>query len=158
MCGARHLVPHRRQNSRGFRALKVWLGLRHAGRTGYARMIGDDIALAKHLHARVAAHPELEAATCGLSICTFRYVPADLVGAPNDGAREELLDRINREVLDRLQKGGDAFVSNAVVNGRYLLRACIVNINTAVQDIEALPEIVARVGRQTAAALRASAE
>jgi aromatic-L-amino-acid/L-tryptophan decarboxylase len=80
------------------------------------------------------------------------------VGAPNDGAREDLLDRINREVLDRLQKGGDAFVSNAVVNGRYLLRACIVNINTTVQDIEALPEIVARVGRQTAAALRASAE
>jgi glutamate/tyrosine decarboxylase-like PLP-dependent enzyme len=37
------------QNSRGFRALKVWLGLRHVGRDGYVQMIGDDIALAYFL-------------------------------------------------------------------------------------------------------------
>ena len=38
------------QNSRGFRALKVWLGLRQAGREGYVRMIGDDCRLAASLH------------------------------------------------------------------------------------------------------------
>ena len=41
------------QNSRGFRALKVWLALRQAGRSGYARMIGDDIALAGELYRHV---------------------------------------------------------------------------------------------------------
>ena len=38
------------QNSRGFRALKVWLGLRQVGRQGYIRMISDDIQLSKHLY------------------------------------------------------------------------------------------------------------
>ena len=70
------------QNSRGFRALKVWLGLRQAGRSGYRRMIGDDIRLARELHRRVAAEPRLEALTLGLSISTFRYVPADLGRGP----------------------------------------------------------------------------
>ncbi len=49
--------------------------------------------------------------------------------------------------LDRLQRGGEAFVSNAVLAGRYALRACIVNFHTTQADVEALPEIVARVGR-----------
>ena len=33
------------QNSRGFRALKVWLSLKQAGQEGFSRMIGDDLAL-----------------------------------------------------------------------------------------------------------------
>jgi aromatic-L-amino-acid decarboxylase len=36
------------QNSRGFRALKVWLALQQAGASGYRRMIEDDIALSRH--------------------------------------------------------------------------------------------------------------
>jgi glutamate/tyrosine decarboxylase-like PLP-dependent enzyme len=70
------------QNSRGLRALKVWLGIRMAGREGYRRMIADDIALAAHLFAAVGRHPELEAHTRGLSITTFRYVPRDAGAAP----------------------------------------------------------------------------
>jgi aromatic-L-amino-acid/L-tryptophan decarboxylase len=145
------------QNSRGFRALKVWLALRQVGRSGYAKMIGDDMALARHLHACVAAHPELEPVTCELSICTFRYVPPQLRAAVASAAGEEQLDSINRELLDRLQRGGEAFVSNAVINDRYVLRACIVNINTTVADVEALPDIVARTGRQVAQELMLSA-
>ena len=41
------------QNSRGFRALKVWLALQQAGREGYRQMIGDDIRLARALDACV---------------------------------------------------------------------------------------------------------
>ena len=43
------------QNSRGFRALKVWLALRQVGSSGYLQMIGDDMRLSRHLHALVAA-------------------------------------------------------------------------------------------------------
>jgi glutamate/tyrosine decarboxylase-like PLP-dependent enzyme len=51
------------QNSRGFRALKVWLALRQAGASGYRRMIGEDIALSRAMADAVAAHPELELVT-----------------------------------------------------------------------------------------------
>jgi glutamate/tyrosine decarboxylase-like PLP-dependent enzyme len=136
------------QNSRGFRALKVWLALRQAGRSGYVQMIGDDIRLSQRLHARVEAHPELEAHTQGLSITTFRYVPADLRTPTPGDERDIYLNALNEDLLERIQRGGDAFVSNAVVRGRYLLRACIVNVNTTARDVDALPEIVAKLGRE----------
>lgn len=49
---------------------------------------------------------------------------------------------------------GEAFLSNAVVRGTFLLRACIVNFRTALEDIEALPGIVIRIGREVDAAIR----
>jgi aromatic-L-amino-acid/L-tryptophan decarboxylase len=140
------------QNSRGFRALKVWLGLRQAGRRGLARMIGDDIRLARELHGLVAAHPRLEAWTRGLSITTFRYVPEGLV--PGTEAVESYLNTLNEELLHRLKGGGEAFVSNAVVRGTFLLRACIVNFRTTLSHLEALPAIVVRHGEEADRALR----
>jgi glutamate/tyrosine decarboxylase-like PLP-dependent enzyme len=66
------------QNSRGFRALKVWLALQQAGAAGYREMIQDDITLARHLYDLAMDHPELEAITHHLSITTLRYVPKEL--------------------------------------------------------------------------------
>jgi len=132
------------QNSRGFRALKVWLALQQAGREGYRRMIGDDIRLARALDAAVRREPRLEAWTLGLSIATFRYVPADVKAGTKDG--EEYLNRLNEELLHRLKTSGEVFVSNAVVRGTFLLRACIVNFRTALADVEAVPGIVVRHG------------
>jgi glutamate/tyrosine decarboxylase-like PLP-dependent enzyme len=143
------------QNSRGFRALKVWLGLRQAGREGHVRMIRDDIALAEALYRAAASHPELEAITRSLSIATFRYAPAGLVR--ESPAAEEYLNELNRVLLERLQGGGEAFVSNAVLDGRFVLRACIVNFRTTLADVQALPEIVARIGREVDAELRPAA-
>jgi glutamate/tyrosine decarboxylase-like PLP-dependent enzyme len=140
------------QNSRGFRALKVWLGLRQAGRQGYIQMIRDDIALAQALYKVVDAHPELQAVTQNLSITTFRFVPPDLSGKATELAA--YLNKLNEELVNRLQASGEAFVSNAVVDGNYLLRACIVNFRTSLADVEALPEIVSRIGRQVDTELR----
>ncbi len=145
------------QNSRGFRALKVWLALRQVGREGYVRMIGDDVRLAEMLHAAVAAHADLEPFTLALSISTFRYVPRDLRGRLGHERVERYLDSLNEELLERIQLSGEAFVSNAVIRDRYVLRACIVNFNTTLADVEALPEIVARIGRETDGELRPGA-
>ena len=68
-----NFYEHGPQNSRGFRALKVWLCLKHVGRSGYEQMIRDDIALARRLFEAAQRHAELEARTSSLSIATFRY-------------------------------------------------------------------------------------
>jgi aromatic-L-amino-acid/L-tryptophan decarboxylase len=140
------------QNSRGFRALKVWLALRQVGRAGYVEMISDDIQLAQDLYRLVVAQPELQAFTQGLSITTFRYVPPDLT--PGSEKVEAYLNQLNAELLTLLQRSGEAFLSNAVVEGMFLLRACIVNFRTSLEDIEAVPGIVIRIGREVDAALR----
>jgi len=143
------------QNSRGFRALKVWLALAHAGKAGYTQSIGDDIRLAARLHERVSADPQLEPYTCALSITTFRFVPKDLRGSLDDPAIESYLNRLNQAILDRIEREGQAFVSNAVIRGRYVLRACVVNFNTQETDIDALPGIVVRLGETLDADMRA---
>jgi glutamate/tyrosine decarboxylase-like PLP-dependent enzyme len=149
-------VDYGPQNSRGFRALKVWLALRHVGAAGYRQMIADDIRLSRTMAAAISRHPELELITQELSITTFRYVPRDIDGLPED-ERERQLDAINRALLDRLQRGGEVFVSNAVIGDRYALRACIVNFHTEVADVEALPGVVVRIGRDICADLRPTA-
>ena len=142
------------QNSRGFRALKVWLAWQQAGREGYIRMIRDDIALAKALYERVEAHPELEAFTRNLSISTFRYVPDTIPNEVED--REEWLNDLNRDLLKKLQSEGKVYLSNAVIGGRFALRACIVNFRTTLKEIEPLPELVACAGRELYAVIRQS--
>lgn len=144
------------QNSRGFRALKVWLALRHVGAAGYRQMIADDIRLSRAMAQAVAQHAELELATQDLSITTFRYVPLEMRAGVGTADVERHLDVLNRALLDRLQRGGELFLSNAVIGGRYLLRACIVNFHTDQIDVEAVPEIVARLGRRLHAELRAA--
>ena len=89
-----------------------------------------------------------------LSITTFRYVPSDLRARLREPEVELHLNSLNRELVDRLQRGGEAFISNAVVDGRYVLRACIVNFHTDQTDVEAVPDIVARVGHEVDAELR----
>ena len=48
------------EQTRPFRALKVWMALRYFGTSGYARLIAHDIAMARRLADRVRATPELE--------------------------------------------------------------------------------------------------
>jgi glutamate/tyrosine decarboxylase-like PLP-dependent enzyme len=136
------------QNSRSFRALKVWLALRQIGRAGYLTMIGDDILLARHLHQLVEQHPEFEATTQSLSITTFRYVPPDLRPRVGSEEVERYLNRLNQNLLAAVEKSGEAFLSNAVIGGKFLLRACIVNFHTSLRDVEALPVLLSRLGKE----------
>ena len=151
---ATNYVDYGPQNSRGFRALKVWLALRHVGAEGYRKMIAHDICLSQAMAQAISRQAELELMTQDLSITTFRYVPLELRTNLHEEQVEGYLDRLNREILDRLQTGGEAFVSNAVVRGHYVLRACIVNFNTAHADVEAVPRIAVRIGRTVDAQLR----
>jgi aromatic-L-amino-acid decarboxylase len=132
-----NLVDYGPQNSRGFRALKVWLALQHIGRRGYVDTIGEDMRLSRKLYQLFDAHPHFEALTQNLSITTFRYKRAE--------SDPLLLDQLNRDLLDSVEKSGEAFLSNAIVDGKFALRACIVNFRTSDEDIEALPAILERL-------------
>ena len=134
------------QNSRGFRALKVWLSLQQAGLDGYRQMIGDDIKLARLLAHKIRGYKELELFSQNLSITTFRYIPDEFANQTHE--RNEQLNELNSKLLARLQMGGEVYLSNAIVDGLFLLRACIVNFRTTPADIERIPEIVIRTGRE----------
>ena len=93
------------QNSRGFRALKVWLALRQAGRAGYVRMIGDDIRLADRLHGRVAAHPRPGG---GHAVAEHHHVPLRAGGPAAAGRRGPGRARLPRYLESRAARRSPA--------------------------------------------------
>lgn len=125
------------QQSRGFRALKVWMALRYHGLDGYRAAIEHDLAQAAHLAALVEAADDFEIlAPPSLSIVNFRYT------APGLNLDEAALNDLNRAVLDDVQLGGEAFLSGMVVDGHFSLRACIVNPRSRLADIETLVDVI----------------
>jgi glutamate/tyrosine decarboxylase-like PLP-dependent enzyme len=102
--------------------------------------------------ARVQEHLELELVTpVGLSICCFRYVPPDLA----EGAgREEYLSTLNERLMTEIHLDGRVFCSNAVLEGRFVLRACIVNFRTEAQDVDAVLDVAVELGAKIDAELR----
>lgn len=134
------------QFSRGFHAFKIWVSLLAHGWGAYERRIAHDVALARYLYDRAAAHPDLEpiGRAPELSIACFRYVPRELRG---DRSAEPYLNRLNERLMSELQLGGRVFPSNAIIDGRFALRACIVNFRTEAVDIDALIEQAVEKGR-----------
>jgi hypothetical protein len=88
-----------------------------------------------------------------LSITTLRYVPAELRASTGSEQTEAYLNRLNQLLLTRLENSGEAFASNALIDGKYAVRFCIVNFRTSTDDIEALPPLLARLGREAHAEL-----
>jgi len=122
--------------TRPFRALKVWLMLKHLGFDGYRDLIEHDLAVADRLAAGVAASADLELLSHGLSVVCFRVRPA--------GVPEDALDELNRRVLSAVQLGGRAFLAGTTVDGRFALRPCVVNPGSSVDDADAvLAEVTA---------------
>jgi glutamate/tyrosine decarboxylase-like PLP-dependent enzyme len=141
--------------SRDFRALKVWLSLLIHGSNAYGRRISHDVALARYLAAQIEERPDFElAAPPSLSICCFRYRPADL--GPGS-ASADYLDRLNERLLTELQLDGRVFPSNAVIRGRFALRACIVNFRTEAGDLDRLLDVTAELGEALDRRLRTGA-
>ncbi|MBC7936479.1 MAG: aspartate aminotransferase family protein [Rhizobacter sp.] len=143
------------QNSRGFKALKVWLVLQQVGRNGYIKMIGEDIQLAEFLFFLAGKHQELEVVTQHLSITTLRYIPPDK--RPASHGDEAYLDKLNEALVNELQQQGELFVSNAIVNNKYCLRSCIVNFRTGREDIVEMIEIIVKSGRKIHAEMKLQA-
>ncbi len=133
--------------SRGFKALKVWMGLKVHGRRAYAERIASDVRLAKFLAAEVDRRPDFERlAETVLSIANFRYRP------PGHALSDAELDRLNRRIINRLVADGAFFLAPTVLKGRSTLRVAITNFRTRESDLAALLDEAARIGREILAA------
>jgi aromatic-L-amino-acid decarboxylase len=106
---------------RRFRALKLWAILRCYGRSGLQEHIRRGVALAERFEGWVAAEPgwELSAARHFSLVC-FRL---------------EGDDERSRELLQRVNAGGEIFLSHAALGGRYVLRLAVGQMSTTEDDV-----------------------
>lgn len=129
------------QMSRGFRALKVWMSLRHFGAEGYRTMFRRTIRCARHLHALVEASPDFEVVQPepSLYIYAFRYNPG--------GHTDDALDALNARIAEELKRCGIALVMTTRIRGRVTQRLSIANHRTTEADIEAVLAAMREAGR-----------
>ena len=128
--------------SRRFRALKLWLSLRYHGMSAFRESIANDIKHAHRLAGMIEREPKLELlAPVELSAVCFR----------NRGSgpmTEDELNRFNAAVLKSVVQRGRVYLSNAMLRGKFALRACIVNHRTRESDLESVISEVLAVAEE----------
>lgn len=140
------------QMSRGFRALKVWMSLKHHGVEGYRTLLRQNVKCAEHLDRLVRGSPDFEALhEPVLFIYSFRYAPEALRRQADESpdASEEInayLDRLNQQIADEIQLSGDAFLMTSKIRGRVVLRLSICSHRTKLQDIDLVFAKISELG------------
>jgi glutamate/tyrosine decarboxylase-like PLP-dependent enzyme len=129
--------------TRSFRALKVWMSLKAHGINAFSRLIEQNVRQARYVADLIRAHPDLElAAPVPLNIVCFRFAPKD---APGDE-----LNRINEEILLRIQESGLAVPSSTTIGEAFALRIAITNHRSKREDFDLLVKAVSEIGRALA--------
>jgi aromatic-L-amino-acid decarboxylase len=133
----RNLMDTGFQLGRRFRALKLWFLFRSYGAEGLRRVLARHIDLAAQLAAWVDADPDFERlAPVPLSVVCFRWRPAGATVAP------DALDRANEELIERVNRTGEAFLSHTRINGQIAIRVAIGHMNTGLEDVKATWELI----------------
>jgi glutamate/tyrosine decarboxylase-like PLP-dependent enzyme len=141
LAAAEFLHDYGLETTRGFRALKVWMMLRHHGVETFGRILDRNIAQALHLTALIDAAPELELmAPTATSVVCFRHAPGVMGEAD--------LRAHNTEIMLRIQESGIAVITDTTIRGRHCLRGAICNHRTKNEDIDLLVREVLRIGAE----------
>ncbi|MGL4609203.1 MAG: pyridoxal phosphate-dependent decarboxylase family protein [Trueperaceae bacterium] len=131
------------ENSRPFRALKLWLAFRVHGADQFRTAIGNNLAQAKLCRDLIMKREELELLVePQLSTVPFRHVPKHLQG------NETALNDHNLKLVKAMQDDGRVYVSSAVVDGKVCLRPCFVNFRTCTDDVNVLIEVTLELGKR----------
>ena len=109
--------------------------MRYFGREGIERILRSHIAMAQEFAAWVDADPRFErVAPVPFSVVCFRY----------KGSDEQ-----NKEIMDAVNAGGKVFLSNTVLNGKFVLRIAIGNLGTSMDDVKTAWQSALRAGPQS---------
>jgi aromatic-L-amino-acid/L-tryptophan decarboxylase len=121
--GVKNLMDTGIQLGRRFRALKLWMIMRHFGAEGLRGHLAEHMRLARLFAGWVDASDRFErVAPVPFSVVCFR-----LRGAATDADHQRVLDAINAT--------GEVFLSHTKLEGRYVLRLAIGNLNTAERHV-----------------------
>jgi glutamate/tyrosine decarboxylase-like PLP-dependent enzyme len=131
--------------SRGFKALKAWMSLKAYGVEMHGELIEQNMEQSVHLAGLVDQHPELERmASRVMNLVCFR-------SRPRGWFEQDALNRLNREVVLRLQESGEFVVSGTLLGGDYVIRVANTNYRSRMDDFDALVDAVVAEGCRIAA-------
>lgn len=127
---------HGLEQSRRFRALKVWMSFKRYGTERIGEWIDANCDHARHMHALAQAHPRFVSAVAPpMSAVCVRYVPK----APLTPAQTATL---HHRAVERVEKSGEFWIGTTQLKGESWFRACPVNFRTTTAHMERLLELL----------------
>jgi aromatic-L-amino-acid/L-tryptophan decarboxylase len=125
--------------SRGFRALKVWMSLKHIGAEGYRKLLSQNVKCVEYLDSLVRNDKDFEALhKPNLLMYCMRYSPLKIKDKYGNNVHEleKYLDKLNQQIADEIQISGTAFIMTSKVLGKVVIRFSVCSHRTTQEDIE----------------------
>jgi aromatic-L-amino-acid decarboxylase len=136
------------QLGRRFRALKAWMVFRAFGRAGMAARIREHLRLANLLANWIGADNRFElSAPVVMPVVCFRFIgPGAGIGDVGPGsatpATTNKLDKLNSEIVERINASGRAYLTQTKLCGRTVMRIGLGNILTTEDHLRRAWELI----------------
>jgi aromatic-L-amino-acid/L-tryptophan decarboxylase len=128
--------------TRRFNSLKLWMALMNLGRRGYAEIIEKQIGLTEYLARRIDEIPGFRRlGHVETAVCCFKFLPGK---ESEKDVREQ--DRLQQSLQQRIEQGGEAWLTTTVLQGRRALRVNINSFLTEQRHVDDLIELILREG------------
>ncbi|MCH7664648.1 MAG: decarboxylase [Acidobacteria bacterium] len=115
--------------SRDYRGLRVWLPIKIHGLEAFRSALDEKLDLTQEAHRELQAIAGIEiVAAPQLSVVAFRLAPP--------GVAEQDLNQLNRDLLERINAKKRVFLTETVLDGRFVIRICVLNFRTHRDRIE----------------------
>ncbi|MEP6602395.1 MAG: pyridoxal-dependent decarboxylase [Spartobacteria bacterium] len=138
------------QLGRRFRALKAWMVFRTFGRSGIAACIRDHVRLAQLFADWVKIDKRFEvAAPVSMGVICFRFIPHPRDADNSESLREQRIDMLNSEIVERINASGRAYLTQTKLHGRTVMRIGLGNVLTIEEHLRNVWQLI----QETAAAL-----
>ncbi len=126
-----NFYDHGIELTRRFRALKLYMSLKTYGLSTFRQAVQYNLSLAEELESYLRNSDKWEVVSpATLAIINFRYHPI------KEALSEDKLDSINQSIADRMMASKEALLVTTVLNGQIVLRMCLINPRTTMQDLK----------------------
>ena len=142
--------------SRDFRGLRIWLPLKIHGTEVFRENLEEKLRLTDWIYDQLndwnGESTEIECLTSPcLSIVTFR---AKFEVADDRGDDSSIQDRLNQELLGRINAKKRVYLTSTLLNGRFVIRICVLSFRTHRKNLEHCWEDICQAVGEMEAELR----
>lgn len=138
-----NFYDHGIELTRRFRALKFYMSVKTFGLKAFREAIAYSIRLAETVEAHLRQSPNWEVVSpATLAVINFRYNPI------SSNLSEKELDALNQYISESVVSSGKALLVTTILNNKIVLRMCLINPRTSLQDIQETLELCARFARE----------
>ncbi|RSC93176.1 pyridoxal phosphate-dependent decarboxylase family protein [Tenacibaculum singaporense] len=131
------------QLTRRFRALKFYMSIKTYGLDAFKQAVTYNIQLADDVEKMLRKSRNWEIISpATLAVINFRYNPIGL------NLSEKEIDELNQKISQKIMESREAFLVTTILNKQVVLRMCLINPKTTMDDVKETLELCHQFGEE----------